>query len=128
MKTASAPVNPWLSLPEEQPFVLPSDASQLIAYSEHPSDTAYRLHLPPLPFQGRPDAPIVVLGLNPGYAESDENYHTAPYFVETNFRNYRHDPTLPYPLFFLDPAIEGGATEAGQRWWHRRLKFLREQS
>lgn len=125
MKTASALVNPWLSLSEQPPFVLPSDVSQLTAYSEQPSDTAYRLHLPPLPFQGRPDAPVVLLGLNPGYAESDETRHMAPYFVETNFRNYRHDATMPYPLFFLDPAIEGGAPAAGQQWWHRRLKHLR---
>ena len=130
MKTASiesASANPWLGLPEQAPFVLPDDVPYLEDYSKNATDTAYRLHLPPLPFQGRPDAPVVLLGLNPGYAESDEIWHNTPYFRETNFRNYRHDATLPYPLFFLDPEIEGGATEAGQRWWHRRLKHLRKQ-
>ncbi|WP_375418202.1 hypothetical protein [uncultured Hymenobacter sp.] len=119
--------NPWLALPNQAPFVLPQDAPFLDVHDaiRNPRPTAYRLHLPPLPFQGRPDAPVVLLGLNPGYAESDETLQTTPYFLETNFRNYRHDPTLPYPLFFLDPAIEGGVPGAGQQWWHRRLKPLR---
>ena len=74
---------------------------------ENPSSTAYRLHLPPLPFQGSPDAPIVLLGLNPGHKDADEANHITPEFRETNFRNYRHDPTLEYPLFFLDPELNG---------------------
>jgi hypothetical protein len=117
METAShALTNPWLSLPEQNPFVLPDDEPHLEVYNkEKPSDTAYRLHLLPLPFQGRPDASIVLLGLNPGYADSDEVLQTTSYFRDANFRNYRHDPTLPYPLFFLDPQIEGEESGAGQK-------------
>ncbi len=117
--------NPWLALPKQKPFVLPGDEPSLQSYSEYPTLTAYRLHLLPLPFQGRPDAPIVILGLNPGYDEGDETKQTTDYFIETNFRNYRHDSTLPYPLFFLDPKIEGESSGKGQQWWHRRLKHLR---
>lgn len=117
--------NPWLALPEQKPFVLSGDAPNLQPYSEYPTPTAYRLHLLPLPFQGRPNAPVVILGLNPGYDVGDETKQTTDYFIETNFRNYRHDPTLPYPLFFLDPEIEGESSGKGQQWWYRRLKHLR---
>jgi hypothetical protein len=126
MNSTSLLVNPWLAPPKHKPFVLSDDAPKLQAYSDYPSSTAYRLHLLPLPFQGRPDAPIVVLGLNPGYDEGDETKQTTDYFIETNLRNYRHDSTLPYPLFFLDPEIEGETSGAGQKWWHQRLKPLRQ--
>lgn len=120
--------NPWLALPEQPPFVLPDDAPQLDVYHEEKnrSNIAYHLNLPPLPFQGRPDAPIVLLGLNPGYVEANKNRHITPYFRDTIFRNYRHDPTLEYPLFFLDPQIEAGTEKGGQAWWHQRLKPLRQ--
>jgi len=128
MKNTLAVANPWLALPNQPPFVLPQDAPLLDVYNatHNPSLTSYRLHLPPLPFQGNPEAPIVVLGLNPGYDAGDEIKQTTKYFLETNFRNYHHDATLPYPLFFLDPQIEGKASGKGQQWWHRRLKPLRE--
>ncbi|MGI4865983.1 MAG: hypothetical protein ACRYFZ_18820 [Janthinobacterium lividum] len=122
----NAPVaNPWLILPKLPPFVLPQDEPVVDVYSaaRNPSLTAYRLHLPPLPFQGNSEAPIVLLGLNPGYKKADEDNHSTSEFRETNFRNYRHDPTLEYPLFFLDPKLDG---DAGQKWWHKRLKPLRQ--
>ena len=128
MKTQSiesASANPWLALPGQAPFVLPSDVPHLEDYSKNASDTSYRLHLPPLPFQGNPEAPIVILGLNPGYDAGDETKQTTEYFRETSFRNYRHDNMLPYPLFFLDPQIEGDDSGKGQQWWYRRLKHLR---
>ena len=129
MEDSSAVVNPWLALPTQPPYVLPEDEAKLDKYDEvhNPSDTAYRLHLPPLPFQGNPEAPIVVLGLNPGYSKTnDEIWHKTPEFWEINQRNYRHDSTSEYPLFFLDPNIEGGSLNGGQNWWHRRLKPLRK--
>lgn len=121
-------VNPWLALPRHAPFILPSDAKSLDIYHEvdNHSDTAYHVYLPPLPFQGRPDAPVVLLGLNPGYVKADKERHSTPYFQDTIFRNYHHDPTLEYPLFFLDPQIEAGTEKGGQYWWHRRLKPLRQ--
>lgn len=120
-------VNPWLALLRQPPFVLPQDEPMLDVYNvvHNPSPTAYRLNLPPLPFQGNLEAPIVVLGLNPGYDLGDETKQTTEYFLETSFRNYHHDVTLPYPLFFLDPQIEGNTSGKGQQWWHRRLKHLR---
>ena len=127
MENSSAVVNPWLALPTQPPFVLPEDELKLTDYAKLPSDTAYHLDLPPLPFQGLPDAPIVLLGLNPGYSKAnDEIWHKTPEFIEINQRNYRHDATSEYPLFFLDPNIEGGSLNGGQNWWHRRLKPLRE--
>ena len=127
MENSSAVVNPWLALPTQPPYVLPNDKPHLTDYAKAPSDTAYHLDLPPLPFQGRPDAPIVLLGLNPGYSEAnDENWHKKPEFLEINQRNYRHDATSEYPLFFLNPNIEGGSFSGGQNWWHRRLKPLRK--
>jgi hypothetical protein len=64
------PTNPWKNLASDAPFVVPADKVQVERFNGLNPDDAYRLrtHLPPLPFMGRPNAPVVLLGLNPGYA------------------------------------------------------------
>ena len=63
--------NPWCFLPEAQPFVLQADAAAVATCNLKNAGTPRELHteLPPEPFSGRLDAPIVLLNLNPGYTK-----------------------------------------------------------
>ena len=119
--------NPWQDLPQSAPYLLPGDRAAVEQFNSKltPEDKhRLRTYLPPLPFQGRIDAPIVLLGLNPGYAELDDVKHVTPAFLEANRRNYAHE-SADYPFFFLDPQYAG---DAGQKWWHTRLGRLRQES
>ncbi len=68
----SSPGNPWQRLPLLKPFVLPEDKSPLSSFNASASDDFFvHLELLPEPFLGSPNAPVVVLGLNPGFKEAD---------------------------------------------------------
>jgi hypothetical protein len=76
------PRNPWLDLPDRQPFALPDDLS-LIEEFNRKSSANYQvdLNLLPEPFIGRPDAPVVLLNLNPGWSPGDAEWHAKHAFV-----------------------------------------------
>ena len=119
--------NPWQFLPQTAPYIAPGDHQSVSKFNDKPTrEEKHRLrtHLPPLPFQGRVEAPVVLLGLNPGYVESDNQNHLTREFLDANWRNYKHD-NADYPFFFLDPQYAG---DAGQKWWHKRLAHLRQES
>lgn len=65
--------NPWLLLPAAQPFVVQADAAVVAAFNRKYAGTPYALHteLPPEPFSGRLDAPVVLLDFHPGYSGND---------------------------------------------------------
>jgi len=112
--------NPWERLPSQSPYVLPEDAERVSAFNASASDdTALQLELLPEPFLGNPNAPVVLLNLNPGFDPRDEVYHREPKFIERSRENLRHQKS-DYPFFLLDPAI----TAPGNRWWTRKLGAL----
>ena len=113
--------NPWRHLPAEAPFVLERDSDKINAYNSRASAEKY-LHtdLIPIPFLGQKNAPIVLLNLNPGYSPEDYRRQTRPYFIKQVRRCMLHKQ-MSYPLFFLDPTIEGKSDGAGRRWWKRIL-------
>lgn len=60
-------VNPWISLPASALFVLSRDAEAIEAFNAGASEShAIHLEVIPEPFIGLPDAPVVLLNLNPG--------------------------------------------------------------
>lgn len=63
--------NPWQGLPPSPPYILPDDSVPVVAFNLKSTEvTKYDLRLFPEPFFGRPDAPVVVLMLNPGWHET----------------------------------------------------------
>src|SRR5437762_5162188 len=64
--------NPWKRLPRKAPFFLPEDRSAIDAFNGSASDR-YRIRgdTLPVPYLGLPDAPILLLNLNPGYTAED---------------------------------------------------------
>ena len=117
--------NPWRHVPAEPPFVLKCDAEKINAYNSSTSSREKYLHtdLIPIPFLGRKDAPVLLLNLNPGYHPKDYRRQTKPYFIQQVKKCMLHE-RMAYPLFFLDPAIEGKTDGAGRRWWKRILHQL----
>jgi len=119
--------NPWVALPQEQEFVLKEDRAKIYAYNEkvgRDDDHWIHLELIPEPFLGRPDAPVLLLSLNPGYSEEELAYHRDPLFIKRSMTNLLHG-AQEYPLFLLDPAI---AASPGGGYWRQRLSYLIGQS
>lgn len=120
--------NPWLQLPAAAPYVLPQDHAQIEAFNQRYPDDEWRirLNLPPVPFLGHPDAPIVLLNLNPGFDEADNERQNTPYYSEASRRCYAHEKT-ERPFFFFDEKIEGEpyGEGPGYRWWQKRVKGLK---
>jgi hypothetical protein len=114
-----ADANPWRSLPAEAPFVLPGDELAIEAFNRRATED-HRVHLEllPEPFFGSQDAPVVVLGLNPGFDPRDEEAHRTPRFEQAMRRNLAHEHG-PFPFYYLDPAV---ADTPGGAWWLRRLR------
>ena len=112
--------NPWLALPLIAPYVLDSDRAAIEIFNIHASEQhRIRTEIVPEPFLGSPDAPVVLLNLNPGFTEHDLQLHKRPQFVESSRKCLRHE-SQPYPFFLLDPANDG----PGHRWWSRKLRPL----
>jgi len=120
--TLSIP-NPWLALPASAPFVAPEDAKILASLRNPPrGDWALRLDLPPQPWTGNiTTAEVLMLALNPGFAEAD--------YVEFQHPDYASQWRLALtfqtrtPFYFLDPAF---SMTGGSRWWRPRLRDLIE--
>lgn len=111
-------MNPWIALPNVSPFVLPEDAASVgsfnpVAKPQHYLDTS----LLPEPFLGRPDAPVVLLNLNPGWSSEDAAWHAKPEFSRLCRENLLHQQA-EYPFYLLNPSI---ADAPGARWWRGKL-------
>lgn len=111
-------VNPWRALPLSAPFVLPEDLAPL-RRARTTADTAFRFELLPEPFVGRPDAPVLLLGLNPGYSPADAHAHHDAAFSARLRGNLLHE-AHEHPFYLLDPALAA----PGREWWERRLRQL----
>ena len=106
--------NPWVTLPATPPYVFPDDAEAIGRFNKT-ADDSYRYHLDilPEPFLGRPDAPVVLLNLNPGYSGDEERFHHLDdYFRETALANLAHREQ-EYPFYFLDRAETPQDTNGG---------------
>jgi hypothetical protein len=117
--------NPWTGLGSSAPYVMAEDKPYIEAWNKLPgvADSPFRLQLdlPPEPFVGPYDAPLVVLSANPGWAPAD---------AETYQR-------LGAAERLAEIAMDGGACfrwladdvqdSPGGRWWRRCLGGLREE-
>src|SRR5436853_436193 len=93
--------NPWSRLPDKPPFVLPEDRDKVLAFNfkeclRGNQSHVLNLDLIPEPFVGRPDAPLVLLGNNPGVS----NQETACYRRESAYANEMRNNLLHRPANF----------------------------
>ncbi len=108
MATDDLPANPWLRLPRVAPYVLDEDRLAVEVFNAD-APVHVRLHVDtcPEPFFGDPDAPIVVLLLNPGVSEDgryDDGLHAT---VSGDGRTQRH--------FYIG---------SDNRWWRKLVSAL----
>jgi hypothetical protein len=68
----------------------------------------------PEPFIGRPDAPIVLLNLNPGFVPGDDEDRNSDESLIEIVRNNHLHRFGAFPFYYLDPAF---ADSGGYRWW-----------
>lgn len=108
--------NPSTRLPSDPPFVLPEDRRVL---DRHPA-TARNLLFDrlPVPYFGEPDAPVVLLTLNPGGRTRDADFGFR--YVEERLRQLRFEGTVPF-------LSEEFAATPGYQYWAARLRWLSER-
>ncbi len=112
--------SPWGTLPEKPPYVLGCDACYVDAFNAKADhDHRLQLDLLPEPFLGRVDAPIVLLGLNPGFTAKDVPAEHSSDYVSRWHSNLIHAPAR-YPFYLLDPSLDA----PGRKWWEQRLGQL----
>ena len=113
--------NPWEALPKKAPYILPTDRATITAFNQRASERFGIVeHLMPVPYLGSPEAPVVLLNLNPGYHPDDETRQVTPRFVRASRECLAHDTKkFPFGFYFLDPLIEGTDDDMGPgtRWW-----------
>jgi hypothetical protein len=113
--------NPWTALPKVPPYVLPCDAEAVETFNRDSSrkdEHRIQTHLLPEPFIGCPNAPILVLGKNPGYKAGRAESIRGEAVHQARMRdNLLHKPS-DYPFMKLDPSLPGCATD----WWKKKFK------
>jgi hypothetical protein len=113
--------NPWENLPTADPYVLEIDHARVKDFNRTTkSQHMLRLELLPEPFLGNPNAPIVLLNLNPGFSSEDEKWHKKERFKNSILWNLAHREAA-YPFYLLDRAYSGSP---GHQWWRKRLNLL----
>lgn len=137
--------NPWVNFLNpipQTPKYLKEDEEFIQAYQKYldaeakptstkknPKDEKWReanelhLELIPEPFEGNPEAPIYLLGGNPGYCEDDKKWHKAKNYLEimsaTLSHNYRADQVNNLTDFaFFDKRLEA---YGGAKWWNSHI-------
>lgn len=111
--------NPWVDLPFAPPYVLPGDQGAIARFNDRASAlNRIQLEAVPVPFMGSPDAPVVLLNLNPGFDQDDVKWQETPEF-STAFRENLGHLSTGYPFFLLNPALQ---RHPGYKWWSDRLR------
>jgi hypothetical protein len=111
--------NPWLALPTIAPFVLAADAPAIRDFNAPANEnTQIRLERWPEPFVGDPEAPVVLLNLNPGFHTSELEAQQDHSYMTAWRKNLRRD--VPSDGFYLiAQALRG---QPGHEWWIRHLR------
>jgi len=115
-------MNPWRSLPQSPPFVLDVDEPFVRAHNERfgaRSPQHIDLRLPPQPFAGKLNAPVVVLLANPGRSVADFRQQSSGPRLEALVNAIQAPRGTPF--WPLTPRFQ--KTKAGE-WWLSRTRDL----
>jgi len=120
-------LNPWTRTTRNAPYAVPEDLPHLQALADtqvHPSHAPYRLNLtlPPEPFIGLHDAPLVMLLANPGVSDADPAAYARPGVTERTLQHIANAGGTPNH-FLTHPDKD----HPGLRWWSRTLNGLTKQ-
>ncbi|MBC8436256.1 MAG: hypothetical protein H8D88_01685 [Bacteroidetes bacterium] len=116
--------NPWKKLPETPPYLLKSDKAQILEFNETAKpEVKVQHHVYPEPYIGNPKAPVILLNLNPGYADEDIEYYKKKCVFALWKKNLFHEQ-LEYPFYTLHPEFDQDL--GGTRWWRQKLRQMIE--
>jgi hypothetical protein len=113
--------NPWKQSALSEPYVLDIDKPQIDSYNVNKFDDPGYMHIEllPEPFYGNPQAPVMLLSLNPGYAKNaDADFYN---LNEAACRLNLEHATQEYPFYLLNPAYR---EYTGHQWWYKHLSAL----
>ena len=112
--------NPWLRLPEKPPFVLPEDKELVSKFNiQHKEQNNIPVELPPEPYAGRKDAPVVLLALHPDHDPDDVKYMCDNAEFAASMQRTRALEKQDYPFYHLN---EKYPENPGLKFWEKRLK------
>ena len=118
--------NPWTGLPRRKPYVLPEDREAVRAHAgsrqvvKDPEKYGLHTELLPTPFIGNPKARVVLLNLNPGYAEQDEADYRERRFHKAAIQNLTHE-VGELQFFPIDPRF---SATSSYDYWMGKLRWL----
>lgn len=121
--------SPWNRLPDHSPYVLPDDLAKVEAFNDkvrhNKPERLLILNIIPVPFVGRPDAPVVLLGNIAGAGEErPKDYLENPSFAKRMRKNLVHGNS-DFQFLPLDPSPD---TFPGHKeFWSRQLRHLLEE-
>jgi hypothetical protein len=114
-------MNPWLLLPNQPNYWLEIDYQSIVNFNNINNKPPYDIigHILPEPFVGSPDAEIILLNLNPGFAGNQAHLETMgnSNFVNDSLLNLSHQINNFFLLHHQGP---------GQTWWKKKFKYLIE--
>ena len=103
------------------PYVLPEDAATIVAFNANVAPHhIVHLEVVPEPYLGDPNAPVVLLNMNPGYVDDDRTVHLDRHFNNAARSNLLHGHAS-WPLYLLDPSLPDSP---GREWWRRKLSAV----
>lgn len=112
--------NPWRGLPQVAPYLLPSDREAVLIENKSLKEFhKIRHNVLPEPYLGNPEAPIILLNLNPGYAEEDIPFYEQAHVHEMWRKNILHEAS-EYPFWLIDPSLDENV--GGTKWWLKKFK------
>jgi len=115
--------NPWKELIIKKKTFLIKDKNSLDKMKER----VFFKRLLPEPYIGNPEAPIVILNLNPGYSETDFDFYKIKKIRSLWKKNITHKNTQSYfPFYFLDPSIR--VYNGGPSYWRRIFRKIIEDT
>jgi hypothetical protein len=116
--------NPWHRLPDNPPFVLPEDMAKVLAFNATAHENhVLHLDLIPEPFVGNSEAPVVLLGNNPGFKNPEAMAHKfKPAFANRMRNNLWHQLPDAFPFLYFDP--DATIFPSHVDWWKRKLKCV----
>ena len=118
--------NPWINLSYEGlEYVLLEDKAPILEFNEtrKREENKFHLEVPPEPYLGNPDAPVVVLAKCPGYMDEDKPFMLANEHFRTAMKNTLLHQSQEFPIYYLNPTFR---TSPGANYWIKKMKGLLE--
>lgn len=112
--------NPWKHLPQTAPFLLPEDAEKVTTFNKRCNiDNKMHTELPPEPYAGRMDAPVVLLMRRPSYHDDDAKYMVYDATFSAIMQRTRVFEEYENPFYHLN---EKYPQNPGFHYWNKLLK------